>query len=111
MNLPARFGKYELIEFLGGGMSHVYRATDTLIGRQVAVKVLTPESASDPEVKDRFLLEARMAGNISHENIVNIYDFGEIDGLPFLVMEFLQGDTLHSLIQGGRAGDIRHKLE
>ena len=71
MNLPARLGKYELIQYLGGGMSEVYRATDTVIGRTVAVKILTAEGASDWEMKERFLQEARMAGNISHENVVS----------------------------------------
>lgn len=111
MNLPARLGKYELTEFLGGGMSHVYRATDTLIGRTVAVKILTPEGANDPEVKERFLLEARMAGNINHENVISIYDFGEIEGYPYLVMEFLQGDSLKTLIRDGRTGDLHQRLQ
>ena len=111
MDLPARLGKYELIEFLGGGMSHVYRATDTLIGRTVAVKILTPESAGDPEVKQRFLQEARMAGNISHENVISIFDFGEIKGRPFMVMEFLQGDSLRNLIRDVRTGDLQQRLQ
>jgi len=110
MDLPARLGKYELIEFLGGGMSHVYRATDTVIGRTVAVKILTPEGARDADVKERFLQEARMAGNISHENVISIFDFGVIDGAPFMVMEFLQGDSLRSLIHDGRTGDLDQRL-
>jgi serine/threonine-protein kinase len=109
-DLPARLGKYELVEFLGGGMSHVYRATDTVIGRTVAVKILTPEGAGDEDAKGRFLQEARMAGNISHENIVNIYDFGEFEGQPFLVMEFIQGRDLHTLIKSGETGDLKRKL-
>ncbi len=111
MDLPARLGKYELIEFLGGGMSHVYRAKDTIIGRTVAVKILTPEGVADQDVKDRFLLEARMAGNISHENVISIYDFGDLEGRPFLVMEFLQGDSLRTLIKDGRTGDTARKLQ
>ena len=55
MELPARIGKYELEEFLGGGMSHVYRARDTVIGRTVAVKILTEQGCADPEAKARFL--------------------------------------------------------
>jgi eukaryotic-like serine/threonine-protein kinase len=111
MDLPARLGKYELIEFLGGGMSHVYRATDTVIGRTVAVKILTPESSGDQEVKERFLQEARMAGNISHENVISIFDFGEIEGLPFMVMEFLQGDSLRNLIRDAATGDLQQRLQ
>ena len=79
MELPARVGKYELEEFLGGGMSHVYRARDTVIGRTVAVKILTEAGCQDPEAKARFLAEARMAGNIAHDNVLSIYDFGEDD--------------------------------
>ena len=69
MELPARIGKYELEEFLGGGMSHVYRARDTVIGRTVAVKILTEAGCQDEEAKARFLAEARMAGNITHDNV------------------------------------------
>src|ERR1035438_4262033 len=91
IQLPARIGKYELQEFLAGGMSHVYRAVDTVIGRPVAVKILTDTGAQDEEAKARFLTEARTAGNLAHENIISIYDFGwdEQHGL-FMVMEFLQ---------------------
>ncbi len=111
MQLPARLGKYELIEFLGGGMSHVYRATDTVIGRTVAVKILTPEASADQEARTRFLHEAQMAGNISHEHIVNIYDFGDADGCPYLVMEFLRGQNLLSMINKGETGDLKNRLD
>ena len=76
MQLPARIGKYELQEFLGGGMSRVYRAGH---GHRptVAVKILTEAGCADPEAKDAFSAEARMAGNITHDNIISIYDFGE----------------------------------
>jgi formylglycine-generating enzyme required for sulfatase activity len=111
MQLPARIGKYELLEFLGGGMSHVYRARDTVIGRPVAVKILTEIGMQDPEVKTRFLNEARMAGNIAHDNIVNIHDYGEEDGRPFIVMEFLKGKTLKEVIYDGSAGDWRTRLK
>jgi eukaryotic-like serine/threonine-protein kinase len=111
MELPARVGKYELQEFLGGGMSHVYRARDTVIGRTVAVKILTEAGCQDAEAKARFLAEARMAGNISHDNIISIYDFGEDEKQhPFMVMEFLRGEDLRHAIKGGRTGDIRSKL-
>ena len=111
MELPARVGKYELEEFLGGGMSHVYRARDTVIGRTVAVKILTEAGCQDAEAKARFLAEARMAGNISHDNIISIYDFGEDEKLhPFMVMEFLRGEDLRHAIKNGRTGDLRSKL-
>jgi serine/threonine protein kinase len=110
MQHPASIGKYDLEEFLGGGMSQVYRARDRVLGRSVAIKILTPQGCEDPEVRDRFLLEARMAGNISHENVISIYDFGEEEGKPFLVMEFLRGRTLRSLIKERQTGDTRNKL-
>src|SRR5579871_5493272 len=112
MELPARIGKYELEEFLGGGMSHVYRARDTLIGRTVAVKILTEAGCQDPEAKARFLAEARMAGNITHDNVLSIYDFGEDDqNRPFMVMELLKGEDLRHAIKAGRTGDLRSKLK
>jgi eukaryotic-like serine/threonine-protein kinase len=109
-SLPQNIGRYELLEFLGGGMSHVYRARDTTIGRTVALKILTPEGCADLETRERFLQEARMAGNVTHENIVNIYDYGEADGRPFLVMEFLQGEDLRSLIRNQQTGDSSLRL-
>src|SRR3954452_12393130 len=110
MELPARIGKYELEEFLGGGMSHVYRAKDTVIGRTVALKILTEQGCADPEAKARFLQEARMAGNIQHENIIQIFDFGEENGRPFMVMELLVGQDLRDAIKAGAIGSISDKL-
>jgi eukaryotic-like serine/threonine-protein kinase len=112
MQLPARIGKYELEEFLGGGMSHVYRARDTVIGRTVAVKILTEAGCADAEAKARFLAEARMAGNISHDNVLSIYDFGEDEQhRPFMVMEFLRGEDLRHAIKNGHLGDLKGKLK
>jgi eukaryotic-like serine/threonine-protein kinase len=111
MELPARIGKYELQEFLGGGMSHVYRAQDTVIGRTVAVKILTDAGCQDEEAKARFLAEARMAGNLTHDNVLGIYDFGEdANGHPFMVMEFLRGEDLRHAIRDGHTGDVSGKL-
>jgi formylglycine-generating enzyme required for sulfatase activity len=110
VQLPARIGKYELEKFLGGGMSHVYRARDTVIGRTVALKILTEQGCADPEAKARFLQEARMAGNIQHENIIQIFDFGEENGRPFMVMEFLVGQDLRDAIKAGAIGSISDKL-
>jgi serine/threonine protein kinase len=111
MQLPARIGKYELQEFLGGGMARVYRARDTVIGRTVAIKILTEEGCADEEAKSRFLQEARLAGNITHDNIISIYDFGEdAEGRPFMVMEFLKGEDLRHAIKDGSVGDTRNKL-
>jgi serine/threonine-protein kinase len=110
VQLPARIGKYELEKFLGGGMSHVYKARDTVIGRTVAVKILTEQGCADPEAKERFLHEARMAGNIQHDNIISIYDYGEEHGRPFMVMEFLVGQDLRDAIRAGSIGDLKNRL-
>ena len=92
-------------------MSHVYRARDRVLGRTVCIKVLTPQGSADPEVRNRFLLEARMAGNFCHDNVVSIYDFGEDQGQPFLVMEFLRGDTLRRLMNEHRLGSQHEILQ
>lgn len=110
MQLPARFGKYELQEFLGGGMSHVYRAVDTVIGRPVAVKILTGDAARDVDAKERFLHEARISGAIQHDHIVTIHDYGEEQGLPYMVMEYLRGGDLRDAMRKGQAGDLRNRL-
>lgn len=110
--LPHQFGRYELVEFLGGGMSHVYRARDTVIGRIVAVKVLTPDGASNEDVRQRFLREAQTAGQIStHPNVISVYDYGQEQGRPFMVMEFLKGNDLRHQIHRNETGDASRKLE
>jgi eukaryotic-like serine/threonine-protein kinase len=110
MNLPERIGKYEMVEFLGGGMAHVFRAQDTLLGRTVAVKILTQEGNSDPETRKRFLMEARAACKVNHDNIISVFDFGEEQGRPYMVMEFLRGQNLSQVIKEGKAGDLRARV-
>ena len=110
MELPATLGKYELLEFLGGGMSHVYRARDTVIDRAVVVKILTDDSCKDADAKARFLQEAKMAGGFQHENIVSVFDYGEFDGKPFIVMEYLKGEDLREAIRGSRLGSMNDRL-
>jgi serine/threonine protein kinase len=111
MDHPSQIGKYAIEKFLGGGMSNVYRAKDTVLGRRVALKILTSAGAADEESKTRFLLEARMASNIVHENIISIYDFGEAEGRPFIVMEYLEGESLRAAIRHGRTGDVAHRMK
>jgi len=91
-------------------MSHVYRATDTVLGRRVALKLLTDAGTADDEAKARFFQEARVASSISHENIISVYDFGEDGGRPFIVMEFVEGESLRSAIRHGRAGDFSRRM-
>jgi serine/threonine-protein kinase len=110
MDQPSRVGKYELLDYLGGGMSRVYRARDTLIGRIVCVKILTEQA--DTDAKARFLQEARVAGNLNHDNVIRVYDFGEDEqGNPYMVMEFLEGDDLRHLMTQRRTGDLDWKLK
>lgn len=94
-------GRYRLRERLGhGGMSVVWRATDEVLGRDVAVKVLAPQLADDPTVLRRLRDEARAAAALRHLHIVEVYDYGE-DLLPYVVMELVDGRTLAELIRGG----------
>src|SRR5260370_31615426 len=111
MEIPASVGKYELLEFLGGGMSHVYRARDTVIERPVVVKLLTMEACQNQEAKARFLHEAKLAGNIQHENIVSVFDFGEHEGRPYIVMEYLKGEDLRDAIRGDHLGRLFDRLK
>lgn len=110
MQLPARIGKYELVELLGGGMAQVYRAQDTLLGRTVALKILSEHGVNDAETKARFLQEAKMAGSIVHENIIAIYDYGHEQNRPYIVMEFIRGQSLKDAIKQHKTGDINNKL-
>src|SRR5882724_6875566 len=96
---PERIGKYVVEEYLGGGMCHVYRAKDPVIGKTVAVKILKPENNSDPESRDRFLREAQMAANMEHPNIVSVYTFVPDEERPYMVMEFLKGNDLATIIK------------
>jgi serine/threonine protein kinase len=86
---------YRVMERIGaGGMGEVYRASDTRLGRDVAIKVLPASFSADPDRLRRFEQEARAAGALNHPNILTIYDVGTHEGAPFLVTELLEGETL-----------------
>ncbi|MDD5448253.1 MAG: Stk1 family PASTA domain-containing Ser/Thr kinase [Actinomycetota bacterium] len=92
-------GRYVLGDLIGaGGMADVYRATDNLLGRTVAVKILHPQYAKDPVFVERFKREAQAAANLNHPNVVSVYDWGIEGDTSFLVMEYIQGKTLKDII-------------
>src|SRR5579872_1532691 len=98
-----RLGPYEIIAALGeGGMGEVYRARDTRLGRDVAIKILPQRFASDPAAVERFDREARAVAALSHPHIVAIHDIGHDAGVTFAVTELLEGETLRDRLQSGR---------
>ncbi|MCG6922376.1 MAG: serine/threonine protein kinase, partial [Acidobacteria bacterium] len=101
-------GPYEILAPLGsGGMGEVYRARDTRLGREVAIKVLPPDRLSDPARRARFVQEARAASALNHPHIVTIHEIESAEGIDFIVMELVPGKTLDGLIprQGMRLGE------
>jgi len=104
MPLPSgtKLGPYEIQSPLGaGGMGEVYRARDTRLDRTVAIKVLPTHLSSDPTLQQRFDREARTISGLSHPNICHLYDVGTQDGTSFLVMEYLEGETLADRLRKG----------
>lgn len=92
-------GRYKLYQSIGtGGMAVVYLAKDLTLERNVALKILKKDFSSDPSFIDRFLLEAKAAANLSHPNIVTVHDFGFDAGMPFLVLEYIAGNDLKSIL-------------
>jgi serine/threonine protein kinase/Tfp pilus assembly protein PilF len=97
----ARLGRYEVLSRIGaGGMGEVYRARDPGLGREVAIKVLPGDFASDPDRLRRFEQEARAAGALNHPNVLAVHDVGTSEGRPFMVAELLEGQDLRGLIPG-----------
>jgi serine/threonine protein kinase len=98
VKIPRTLGRYEVVDLIGrGGMGALYRARDPRIGRYVAIKQLRPEFDT-PELRDRFSREAAAAGGLSHPNIVTIFDVGEDEGLPFIAMEYVRGETFTDVL-------------
>jgi eukaryotic-like serine/threonine-protein kinase len=98
----AKLGPYEILSRVGaGGMGEVYRARDTRLARTVAIKVLPEHLSSSAEAKLRFDREARTISSLNHPHICHLYDIGAQDGTDFLVMEFLEGETLGDRLRQG----------
>jgi serine/threonine protein kinase len=104
-------GQYKILEPAGSGaLGDVYRARDTRVGRTVAITVVSDDIVSNPERRERLLGDARAAAAVSHPNIVTLYEVGEDDGRLYLVHEFVQGQTLRTII-GGRPLNPRRAVD
>ncbi|MCI0567202.1 MAG: protein kinase [Acidobacteria bacterium] len=102
LSAGTRLGPYEILSPLGaGGMGEVYRARDTKLDREVAIKVLPAEFAADPDRLRRFEQEARSAGKLNHPNILTVHDLGSHEGSPYLVTELIEGETLREKLEKG----------
>jgi serine/threonine protein kinase len=117
MSLPvgSRLGAFEILALIGaGGMGEVYRAADSRLNRTVALKVLHADLARSPERRERFEREARAISSLTHPHICAVFDVGRDDDIEFLVMEFIEGQTLEQrLISGALPIDqaLRHAIE
>ncbi len=93
-------GRYEILELLGqGGMGAVYKAADREVDRIVAVKVIRPEMASNPEILARFKQELLLSSKVTDRNVIRIYDLGEAQGVKFITMEYMEGENLHKILK------------
>ena len=106
-----RIGKYEIIDVLGrGGMGVVYRGIDKQIGREVAIKTLTQGFMGDANMLARFYEEGRRTGRLKHPNIVTVYDLGDDNGTPYIVMECVEGEPLDKLLRSGSQIPLADRL-
>ena len=102
LNVGDRLGHYDVTALIGeGGMGEVYRARDTKLDRDVALKVLPQAFTEDPDRLARFQREAKVLASLNHPNICTVHDIGEVDGRPFIVMEVVQGTTLQQQLTTG----------
>ena len=109
--IPAKIGKYNVTGILGrGGMGVVYKATDPFLDRLVAIKMMTSGYADNPDLLKRFFREAQSTGSLQHPNIVTVYELGDHAGNPYLVMEFLEGESLDSIISSHKLLTLLEKI-
>src|SRR3954462_1603240 len=108
----AEIGKYRIISQIGeGAMGVVYRGIDPVLNRPVAIKVMNDAVARDKELRARFLREAQSAGSLQHPNVVTVYDFGEVDGHPFIAMELVEGADLDELLRRNAPLTLVEKID
>src|SRR5262245_24715560 len=111
ITIGQQLGSYEITALLGkGGMGEVYRATDTKLKREVAIKILPNEFSSDPDRVSRFQREAQALAALNHQNIGAIYDLQQVHHTRFLVLELVEGDTLADLLEKRRALPVEEAL-
>src|SRR6266581_9019106 len=106
MAAGSRLGGYEIVSVLGaGGMGEVYRGRDAKLGRDVAIKILPRSVTADPDRLARFEREARLLAALNHPNICAIYGLEEADGIRFLILEFVEGETLDARLKARASTD------
>ena len=109
--VPGKIGKYDVTRIIGrGGMGVVYQATDPFLDRRVAIKMITATFAEDPDMLKRFFREAQSLGSLQHPNIVTVFDLGDYNGNPYLVMEYLEGEGLDSVLSNHRQLSLLEKI-
>jgi Serine/threonine protein kinase len=109
---PTEIGKYHIVEVVGeGAMGVVYRATDSVLDRTVAIKVMSASIARQEDLRKRFLREAQAAGSLQHPNVVTIYDLGEVEGHLFIAMEFVYGTDLEQMLSLSEPMKLQTKLD
>ena len=109
---PQAIGRYRIVECIGrGGMGVLYRATDPLLERDVAIKLMLVDFKSDPSARERFHREARAVARLQHRNVVTIHELGDSEGIPYIVMEFLSGRDLEALLKRDPPLGLDEKLD
>jgi serine/threonine-protein kinase len=110
--IPKTIGRYDILELVGrGGMGVLYRARDQALERNVALKMMLVDFTLDPSARERFQREARAVARLQHRNVVTIHELGEADGVPYIVMEFLSGKDLETLLQNETRLTLAEKLD
>jgi len=110
-SIPSKIGKYEVLGVIGrGGMGVVYKAVDRRLDREVAIKMMTGGFVDDPDLRKRFFREAQSLASLQHPNIVTVYDLGDYEGNPYLVMQYMEGETLDVALANKRKLSLLDKF-
>ena len=110
-NVPSKIGKYDVLGIIGhGGMGVVYKAVDHRLDREVAIKMMTAGFVGDPDLRKRFFREAQSLASLHHPNIVTVYELGDYKGNPYLVMQYMEGETLDTALTNKRKLSLLEKF-